>query len=380
MKQQLKIVIAPDSFKGSMTASKAADAIEKGLRRGFGTQMCVEVIKLPIADGGEGTLDALVPPAHRIRLSVTGPQKAPVSAQYGRIGKTAVIEMASAAGLTLVKPEERNVLTATTYGVGELILHALNAGFRSFLLTVGGSGTNDGGCGMIAALGARFFRADGSGFVPTGGSLAEIARIDFSHVDARLRDCSVVIATDVRNPLLGETGATYVYAPQKGADETSVLHMEAGMRHYAQLLSDICGKQIGEIPGCGAGGGLSTPLLALTSAEIRSGIQAVLEAVRFTDHLDHTDLIITGEGRLDCQSMYGKTVSGVLKEATQRGIPVYCFAGCLGDSKQNFISMGLAGIETLAERAADPEDSVRRAEELLEQTAEQFASGYCGKH
>jgi glycerate kinase len=362
MKNKLKILIAPDSFKGSISAEDAASAIA----RGIAARCDAQTVKIPIADGGEGTLCALVPPERITETTVTGTGGDPVCAAYGHVGETAVIEMARAAGLTLVEESRRSVLTSTTFGVGQLILHALDRGFRSFLLTAGGSGTNDGGCGLLAALGACFRDADGTPFVPTGGTLHRIATIDLSKLDARLKACTFTIATDVKNPLLGPAGATYVYAKQKGCADRDLPHMEAGMSHYADLLKDMCGRDVAAIPGCGAGGGISAPLLAFLGAGIRSGIDAVLEAVCFDDQLKDADAVITGEGKIDRQSLYGKAISGVCNAAAKAGVPVYALVGCIGDDKQTLLNMGLADILAIGDIAPSAEYSMTHASELLE--------------
>ncbi|MBQ8358057.1 MAG: glycerate kinase [Clostridia bacterium] len=369
MKKQLKIMIAPDSFKGSISAADAARAIERGLHRKYAVDCDLTTLLVPIADGGEGTLDALVPPERTVTASVTGTGGDKVTAAYGYIGHTAVIEMARAAGLTLVSEGKRDALTSTTYGVGELILDALDRGYRDFLLTAGGSGTNDGGCGLFAALGATFRDAAGKSFVPTGGTLGAIAQIDTDGVDPRLSACRFTIATDVRNPLLGPEGATYVYARQKGADDEALALMESGMRHYASLLRTLCGRDVATVPGCGAGGGISAPLLGFCGATIRSGIDAVLDAVHFDDLLQGADAVITGEGRIDRQSLYGKAISGVAKAAARAAIPVYALVGCIGDDKQTLLEMGLAGITAIGDLAPSPEYSMTHADELLEAAA-----------
>ena len=372
MKKKIKIVISPDSFKGSLSARDAAEAIAHGLRTGFGADTDFEPILLPIADGGEGTLDALVTEDARIDLTVTGTGGAPVSACYGYLGDTAVIEMARAAGLTLVPEAERNAATATTYGVGELILDALSRGYRRFLLTVGGSGTNDGGCGMFASLGARFYDADGKAFLPTGGTLDRIDHIDLSGLDRRLYDSRFVIATDVKNPLCGKDGATRVYAPQKGADQASLDRMEAGMRHYADLLQSLCGRDVAEVAGCGAGGGISAPLLAFLGGEIVSGIHAVLSALRFEEQVKDADAVITGEGKIDRQSLYGKAISGVAEIAHRHNVPVICLVGCIGDDRQALLDLGIHTLLATADIAPSPAYSIAHAAELLEKLAEEL--------
>lgn len=373
MKHKYKIVIAPDSFKGSISAQEASEAIRSGLLEGWRCEGFPEIVCCPIADGGEGTLDALASPENRVKLTVTGPDGAPCRACYGLTEGTAVIEMASAAGLTLVPEARRSAARATSYGVGELILHAVHHGSRHILLTVGGSATNDGGCGMFAALGAKFRDTDGFEFVPTGGTLGKIGSIDLSQLDPLLSECVFTIATDVRNPLLGKDGATRVYARQKGATGPELDEMENGMAHYAALLTALSGKPIAETEGCGAGGGLAAPLLAFANTEIRSGIEAVLSTLHFDRVLHDADLVITGEGKIDCQSLFGKAISGVAKAAGAQNIPVYCFVGCIGDDKEKLLPMGVHDIFAISELADSPEDSMRRAGELLRQTAANFA-------
>jgi len=364
----LKILIAPDSFKGSLTAAEAAGAIARGLRR----SKQADTLCIPIADGGEGTLDALVPKEKQTEVTVRGTDGKPTVAAYGYLGKTAVIEMARAAGLTLVPEKDRSVLSATTYGVGELILHALDAGFRDFLLTAGGSGTNDGGCGMMAALGADFITEDGTKFIPTGGTLHEITAIGTDGLDPRLAKCRFTVATDVKNPLLGAEGATYVYAEQKGCADTALPFMETGMTHYAALLQRLCGRDVATTPGCGAGGGIAAPLLALFNATVCSGIEAVLDAVKFHELLRDADAVITGEGKIDRQSLFGKAISGVANAAAKAGVPVYVLAGALGDDKNALLQMGLADIRTLTELTDDVSYSMTHAALLLERLASEL--------
>ena len=350
-----KIVICPDSFKGSISASDAAEAIANGLK-----SIDCEVLCMPIADGGEGTLDALVK-GEKITVNVMGPYGKRIDAEYGILNGTAVIEMATAAGLTLQNADERSVKNATTYGVGELIKDALSKGVKKILLTVGGSGTNDGGCGMFCALGGKFFDKKGREFVPAGKTLCDIEKIDISDVDKRLFNCEITIATDVKNTLTGKDGATYVYARQKGATDDDLLLMEAGMCHYAEVV----GNGVASVKGAGAGGGLAVPLLAYCGAKICSGIDAVLKAVEFEKAIEDASAIITGEGKLDRQSLFGKTISGVVNIAKKKDIPVFCMVGCVGDDKEQLKSLGLCDIFALSDIAADPEYSMTHADELL---------------
>ncbi|MBE6690644.1 MAG: glycerate kinase [Ruminococcaceae bacterium] len=368
MQSKRKILIAPDSFKGSISAEDAAAAIAHGLSQNAALTD-PELICVPIADGGEGTLSALVPAERQITVAVHGTNGQPVDAAYGYIEKTAIIEMARAAGLTLVAEKDRFVPYATTVGVGELIRDALDRGFRDILLTVGGSGTNDGGCGMLAALGADFVTDDGVSFTPAGATLKQIAYIDTEKLDPRLKECRFTIATDVKNPLLGPEGATYVYAKQKGCHDSWLPEMEKGMSHYATVLEKTCGLNVAATPGCGAGGGISAPLLAFCNATIRSGIDAVLEAVRFDALLQGADAVITGEGKIDRQSLYGKAISGVANAAKKANVPVFCLVGCIGDDKNELLKMGLADILAIGDIAPDAAYSMTHADELLEKLA-----------
>ena len=310
----MRVLIAPESFKGSISARGVADAIARGLLAGCPAGKTVVPTLLPIADGGEGTLDALVPPEGRIRVTVTGPDLREIEAEYGHLHDTAVIEMASAAGLCLLPENKRRAGATTTYGVGEMILDALSRGYKKILLTVGGSGTNDGGAGLFSALGARFLRADGSVFVPTGFTLCDVADIDLSGLSPLLAGATFTIATDVTNPLCGESGATRVYGRQKGATDAELDEIEGGMEHYAAVLGRAAGKDLLSIPGLGAGGGTPVPFCAFLGGQIRSGIETVFSALGFRDKAKCADYIVTGEGRLDGQTFSGKVIGGVQEE------------------------------------------------------------------
>ena len=354
-----KILVCPDSFKGTLTAAEAGRAIAGGLD-GFPTEV------IPIADGGEGTLAALCAGGEQVSLTVSDPLFRRIGAEYGILpGKepTAVIEMARAAGLTLLAEEERCAGKTTTCGVGEIIADALGRGVRKILLTVGGSATNDGGCGMMAALGAVFRDESGNSFVPTGFTLGKIASADFSSVLPALFEAEIVIAADVRNPLLGPTGATAVYGKQKGGDSFDVI--EAGMARYAALLP----RPVASLPGAGAAGGIAAPLLALTGAKIVPGIDAVLDAVGFEEKLRDAFLVITGEGKTDEQSVNGKAVSGVSRRAERHGVPVFCLSGGIGGDREELKrALGLAGLFALTDRCP-LEECLNHPAILLEETA-----------
>ena len=364
MKNQNKYIVCPDSFKGSVSAQGAAAAIKRGILRYDAT---ATVIECPIADGGEGTLDALVGEEARVELTVCGTDRTPTNAQYGYIGDAAIIEMATAAGLCLVPEERRNPEAATTYGVGELVLDALERGFRKIMITVGGSGTNDGGSGMLEALGAEFFDADGNILSMCGGALAKVDRIDISKLDKRLFETEFTFACDVTNPLLGERGATYVYGAQKGADPDMQARLESGMTNYADKLRDASGKDIRDVAGCGAGGGMAAPIVALCGAKIRSGIESVLNTVGFDEKLDGAKLVITGEGKIDRQSAYGKAISGVTERAAAKGIPVYALVGIKGEGADELLSIGITKISAIKDIAPSVDYSINHADILLEQ-------------
>ncbi len=368
MQGKIKIVIAPDSFKGSIDARGAADALAKGILSAADADF-VEIVKVPIADGGEGTLCAMVGEENFDHVIVNGPTGAPVKAALGYLDGTAVIEMAQAAGLTLADPKNLCAKNATTYGVGEMITHALDKGFRRFLLTAGGSATNDGGTGMLAALGGRFYGKDGDTFGPTGGTLSKIVKVDLADLDPRLAESSFTVATDVKNPLCGKEGATYVYARQKGATDADLAEMEEGMKHYASLVNALVGDGISAIAGSGAGGGIAVPLLAFCRAKIVSGIDAVLDIAHFESHLTGADFVLTGEGKIDVQSLYGKAISGVSRAAAGKKIPVVCFVGCVGSDPRELKALGVSDIYATADIAPSAEYSMAHADILLQKLA-----------
>lgn len=363
------ILICPDSFKGSISAPGAAAALARGITA---ARPHATPIALPVADGGEGTLDALCPPERRVKVAVHDSFGRPISAELGLLeGDTAVIEMAQAAGLTLIAEAERDPLRASTAGVGEMITAALDRGCRRLLITVGGSGTNDGGCGMMAALGLRLLDAEGGEVPPSGGALGQIAAIDASGLDPRLAACTITVATDVTNPLCGDRGATAVYGPQKGADAAKLAVLEAGMRQFGGLVDAAAGRAVSETPGCGAGGGLPLGLLAFTPARICSGIDAVLDALGFDAKLDDCAFVVTGEGRTDGQSACGKAVAGIARRAQKKGVPVYVLSGSLGCDEAALDALEAAGVRgvmsiltgpcTLAEAMANANENLTRA-------------------
>jgi len=327
----MKIVIAPDSFKESLSALEAACEIEAGLREIFPH---AEYVKVPVADGGEGTVEAMIAATQgrRVSLSATGPLGAPVTSFYGLTGGAtpiAVIEMAAASGLELVAPHQRDPLVTTSRGTGDLIRAALDAGARHFILGVGGSATNDGGAGMLQALGAGLLDADGAQIAAGGAALAGLARIDLSGFDPRIVDCVFEVACDVSNPLVGPRGASAVFGPQKGATPDVVAQLDANLRHYASIIARDTGQVMAEIPGAGAGGGIAAAMLVFLKGRLRPGSEIVADAVGLDAALQDADLVFTGEGRIDSQTVNGKTPVGVARVAQRHGKPVIAIGGCL---------------------------------------------------
>ncbi len=366
----MKIVIAPDSFKGSNTAIRVADLIEQGVRKVFAD---AEVVKIPVADGGEGTVNAVVAGGggEYMDLEVTGPLGDPVTARYGILpGRRAVIEMAAASGLPLVPEDRRNPTLTTTYGTGQLIKAALEEGCREFLIGIGGSATNDAGVGMAQALGYAFKDADGRELGYGGGELARLEAIDTSGADPRLAESSFAVACDVTNPLYGETGAAHVYGPQKGATPEIVKELDANLRHFADVVQKQLGRDVSREPGSGAAGGLGAGLMIFCGAELKSGIDAVLDIVRFESYLDDADLVITGEGAIDGQSVYGKVPVGVAKRTGGRNLPVLAIVGDIGEGAAAVYEHGVHGIMSTVNRAMPLAEAMAHSKDLLVDAAE----------
>jgi glycerate kinase len=344
----MHIVIAPQSLKGSLSAAETGRAIAAGVQEVYPT---AKVTIVPIADGGEGTVQALVDGTDgRILLyPVTGPLHEPVTALFGLLGDghTAVIEMAACAGLPLVPPERRDPRITTTYGVGELIRHALDAGCRHFLIGVGGSATNDGGAGMAQALGIQLTDASGQEIEHGGAALASLAHISLAQQDPRLADCYFEVACDVNNPLCGLRGATAIYGPQKGATPDMIPALDAALQHFAFIIQQDLALSVADIPGAGAAGGLGAGLLAFVNASLRPGAQIVLETVHLAEHLRTADLLITAEGQIDQQTAYGKSVGAVAQLARQAGVPVLALAGSLGVDYQALYDLGIGAFAVL---------------------------------
>ncbi|MFM7235271.1 MAG: glycerate kinase [Cyanobium sp.] len=372
----MRVLLAPDSFKGGLSAAQACAAMAEGIRRAAPE---AEIRAIPLADGGEGTTEALVAACGGWiqTVEVTGPlpaERARVKAEIGWLEEgRAVLEMASASGLPLVNPERRNPLHTTSYGTGELIAAALNAGARHLILGIGGSATNDLGAGMAQALGVRFLRADGTAIVEPlcGGQLREVAALDLSGLHPALASCRLEVACDVNNPLLGPHGATAVYGPQKGATPAIAAHLEAGLAHVIALLEKATGRKVRERPGAGAAGGMGAMLLALTAAELRPGIELVLAASGFTAAVEGADLVLTGEGRVDAQTAHGKTIHGVARTAAAAGVPVVVLAGEIGPGAGALHELGISAMVSLVSGPMDLATAMARTPALLADGAEQ---------
>lgn len=368
-----KILLVPDSFKGTLSSRQVCQVMAGQLRRFFPQ---AQVKSIPVADGGEGSVEAFLAAAggERRTRTVTGPFGEPVEAFYGILGdgRTAVIEMAACAGLPLAEGR-LNPERATTYGVGELLLAAKEAGCTKAILGLGGSCTNDGGAGAAAALGAKFTRADGTAFVPTGGTLGEIAALDVSPVAQALQGMELTAMCDIDNPLYGEAGAAAVFAPQKGADAAMVARLDAGLRHLGQVAARCLGRDFSHLPGAGAAGGLGFGMAAFCGAQLRMGIDAVLDAVGFDSLLPGTDMVFTGEGKIDSQSARGKVVSGVAARCRKAGVPVVAVVGQIGQGFEEMYQQGLTAVFSI-NRAAQPFTESRfHAGENLALTMENIA-------
>ncbi len=365
----MKIIICPDSFKGSLSSVEVADAIERGIKIGAANAF-IETVAIPIADGGEGTVDALVrATGGRYEcVEVHDPLMRKIKSNFGILGdgKTAVIEMSAASGLTLLKEDERNPLITTTYGTGELIKAALDLGVEKIIIGIGGSATNDGGFGAMSALGAKFLDADGNPIQFGGAALAKLDRIDISDFNFPFERVSVEVACDVTNPLTGPNGASAVYGPQKGATPSMVAELDAALTNYADVIERCLNKSVKDIPGGGAAGGLGAGLNAFLNAELRSGIDMVLDAVHFNDMLSSADLIITGEGRIDEQTAFGKTIGGILKRASAADVPVIAIAGSISGNIQALYDTGLTSAFSICNGPMSLEQAINSAEKLIE--------------
>ncbi len=370
----LRIAIAPDSFKGTLTALEAATHIEEGFKSVLKN---ISVRKIAMADGGEGTVRAIAESTGGkiLTRTVTGPRGKKVRAHFSVSGdgKIAVIEMAAASGLALLKPRERNPMVTTTRGTGELIKHALKLGVRKILVGIGGSATNDGGTGMARALGVRFFDARGCALPEGGGALRSLNRIDMRRLDPRMKGVSVEVACDVDNPLTGRHGAAHVYAPQKGATPAMVKKLDAGLKQLAAVVKRDIGSDILKVPGSGAAGGLGGGLMAFLGGRLRPGVDIVIDSVRLKQHLKGCHLVITGEGRMDHQTAFGKTPAGVARAAKELGLPVIAICGSLGKDPEAVHSIGIDAFFSTLETSIEELDIPKLGPGMLRRTSAQIA-------
>lgn len=367
----MRIVIAPDSFKGSLSSKEVADAIELGVRK---VLLDVDIVKIPIADGGEGTVQTLVAAmgGEIIKTQVVGPLGETIESYFGVLNdkKTAIIEMANASGLPLVPIEKRNPLITNSYGTGQLIKAALDMGVDRIVIGLGGSATNDGGVGMAQALGVRFFDENGNDIGFGGGELSKISKIDMSGIDERIRKVRIEAACDVDNPLCGPNGASYIYGPQKGANKEMIEILDRNLGHLAKVIKRDLGADIMELPGAGAAGGLGAGLVAFLNAELKRGIDIIVNITKLDDYIKDACVVFTGEGQIDKQILSGKAVYGVAKIAKKHGAYVVAIVGSINDDAYELFDKGIDGIESIIDKPMTMDEACKRAGLLVERAAE----------
>lgn len=359
-----KIILMPDSFKGTMTSAEICAIMAKSITAYFPE---TEIISVPVADGGEGSVDAFLQAigGEKIEVRVKGPYFEEIDSFYGMLeGGVAVIEMAAAAGLPLVG-ENRHAEQTTTYGVGQLMLNALQHGCRKMIIGLGGSATNDGGCGAAAALGVIFRNSAGDSFIPVGRTLKDIASIDTTHLPAALAEIELVSMCDIDNPLCGPLGAAQVFAPQKGADQVTVAMLDAGLAHLAEIVSKDLGRDILQLHGAGAAGGMGGGMVAFFGSELRMGIETVLDTVGFSELLQGADLVITGEGKIDFQSLLGKVVIGIANRTRKASVPLIAIVGDIGENIQGAYDAGITAIFSINRMAIPFSEAKLRSREDL---------------
>lgn len=368
----MRVIVAPDSFKGSISAVGAANAMERGIQKIYPE---AQVTKVPIADGGEGTVQALVmaTKGKYVYETVVGPLGDKVSAAWGMLGdgKTAIIEMAAASGLTLVPKEKLNPAITTTYGTGQLIRAVLDHGISRIIIGIGGSATNDGGMGMLQALGIRFLDEMGRDLPAGGLALAGLRRIDLTTADTRLQKAEIIVACDVDNPLCGPRGASFVYGPQKGADQATAGQLDQALSQYAGIAKHATGRDVACIPGAGAAGGMGAAFLWFTNATLQPGIQVILDAVRFDELVAHANLILTGEGCTDSQTAYGKAPVGVAKYAKKYHKPVICISGAWQDGAEVLEQHGIDALFSTVPRPMKLEECMAESARFIEFSTQQ---------
>lgn len=367
----MKFILAPDSFKESMTAKEACISMENGIRKVFKDATCIHV---PMADGGEGTVDALIESTNGNlhEVEVTAPLGNKVKAKFGILGdgKTAVIEMAEASGIHLVKLEDRNPLLTTTFGTGELIKYALDMNVERIIIGLGGSATNDGGVGMLQALGASFKDSDGKEIAFGGGVLKDLCTIDLSGFDKRIYDVKIEVACDVKNPLTGENGASFVFGAQKGGNKETLEELDSNLKHYAEVVKRDMGKEIDKVEGAGAAGGLGAALIGFCNGKLESGIDLVIKYSDLEDKVRKADFVFTGEGSIDFQTKFGKTPIGVAKIAKKYNIPVIAFGGRIGEGIDELYSLGIDSVIGITPGVISLDEALSKGKDNLEISAE----------
>lgn len=368
----MNILIASDSYKGSLSTKEVAKQIGIGVHKVIKD---ANLMYIPMADGGEGTVDAMIDclGGHFEYCHVVGPMGDEVRAKYGVLEDgTAVIEMAEASGLTLVAEDKRNIMKATTYGTGQLIKAAMDNGYRQIYIGIGGSATNDGGIGMAQALGAHFYNSNGEEVGYGGGELQSITAIDIDHMDVRLKDTQINVMSDVTNPLCGPKGASVIYGPQKGATEQDILQLDAGLLNLANLIEKKINTDVKCLPGAGAAGGLGMGLVAFTKAKLQSGIEAMLKVANFREKLKWADLVITGEGRIDGQTVNGKVPTGIAKIAADFNVPTIAIVGSIGKDAEIVYQYHIESMESCIVAPCTVENAIEHAQENLVSATERI--------
>ena len=371
----MNILIAPDSFKECLSAREVASNIAKGIRK-ITPQAAIH--EIPISDGGEGVLEAIMTGAGgtRVSVSVMDPLMRKILSEYGILKdkQTAVIEMAKASGLELLQEDEKNPLLTSTYGTGQLIKDALESGCNKIIVGIGGSATNDGGAGMIRALGAKFLNDKGEEIKEGGGSLNELHSIDLSNFDKRIQNCEVIVACDVSNPLTGINGASMVYGGQKGGNKEDLELLDSNLAHYAKIIKATVGIDISDIPGAGAAGGTGAGLMAFLKGHLVNGIGLILETLKIEDYIKQADVVFTGEGKIDEQTLHGKTISGIAKLAKKYNVPVIVITGKIGDNIEGIYNIGVCAVYSIVNQPMELKHAIDQAPKLIQECAKNIMS------
>lgn len=364
----MNIVVAPDSFKECLSSKKVAHAISRGILK---VMPNAEVFEIPISDGGEGLLETILSntEGRLVSIEVMNPVFSPIKATYGVLkdNKTAIIEMAKASGLELITEEEKNPLVTTTYGTGQLIKDALDNGCTKIIIGIGGSATNDGGVGLVKALGGKFLNIKGEELTEGGGMLNQLHQIDISNLDKRILDCEILVACDVSNPLIGANGASWVYGKQKGGADRDLELLDKNLSHYAAIIKRDLGLDISEVPGSGAAGGTGAALMAFLKADLVNGIELILKTIEIEEYIKKADIVLTGEGKIDEQTLNGKTIMGIAAMAKKHNVPVIVLTGKVGEKIEGIYKMGVCGIYSIVNQPMKLSEAISDADSLIEE-------------